>query len=464
MRELSNREKRLIGILAVLVVFAVGWLAKDNLNLDLLGRGLKTKQAHLAETKALISLSKSADQTKQSLRQQTGLHGRVISDTLAAEIERLDLLQQLNQAKRSGDLAKLHPAFREKAGYLIDFRQQNEGEIDNVDQLKEIEGPIFVGEQPEAVIAQQISTVSRSAGLKSNYQLSIKAQPGKKSAQINTEAKTVLKAQLYLSALDKELAELEAEQDRLAEEAEGAMGSMFDIWNMDGESDSAEDVLSTEDDAEGGTDGSNAAAVYSDREESKSDVTSSAIEETSSTNGFKQLPISIPLDARVELIYFIKAEIEQDFRQISGRPDGLIAAQLNSRRTDTNGGFPFKENSILLEECGILLEDYGSEDGSIEEIELANQASIQDFADYLNHTYRRQKEIQQILVKVPITYQPQHYTVSMKFQGQINQASNFIYAVENQLRWLQVRDLKIVIADKKKNLLGFNLMLVANIL
>ena len=268
MRELSNREKRLIGILAVLVVFAVGWLAKDNLNLDLLGRELKTKQAQLAEAKALISLSKSADQTKQSLRQQTGLHGRIISDTLAAEIKGLDLLQQLNQAKRSSDLAKLHPAFREKAGYLIDFRQQNEGEIDNVDQLKEIEGPIFVGEQPEAVIAQQISTAARSAGLKSNYQLSIKAQPGKKSTQINTEAKAILKVQLYLSALDKELAELESEQDRLAEEAEGAMGSMFDIWNMGGDSDSAEDTPSTEN-AEEGTNGSNAEAVYSDGEESK---------------------------------------------------------------------------------------------------------------------------------------------------------------------------------------------------
>jgi len=463
MRELSNREKRLIGILAVLVVFAVGWLAKDNLNLDLLGRELKTKQAQLAEAKALISLSKSADQTKQSLRQQTGLHGRIISDTLAAEIKGLDLLQQLNQAKRSGDLAKLHPAFREKAGYLIDFRQQNEGEIDNVDQLKEIEGPIFVGEQPEAVIAQQISTATRSAGLKSNYQLSIKAQPGKKSTQINTEAKAVLEAQLYLSALDKELAELESEQDRLAEEAEGAMGSMFDIWNMGGDSDSAEDTPSTEN-AEEGTNGSNAEAVYSDGEESKNGVASPATEGASSTNGFKRLPISIPLDARVELIYFIKAEIKQDLRQISGRPDGLISAQLNLGQTDTNGDYPFKENSILLEECEILLDDYGSEGDSIEEIKLADQASIQDFADYLNHTYRRQKEIQQILAKVPITYQPQHYMVSMKFQGQINQASNFIYAVENQLRWLQVRDFKIVIADKKKNLLGFNLMLVANIL
>ena len=463
MRELSNREKRLIGILAVLVVFAVGWLAKDNLNLDLLGRELKTKQAQLAEAKALISLSKSADQTKQSLRQQTGLHGRIISDTLAAEIKGLDLLQQLNQAKRSGDLAKLHPAFREKAGYLIDFRQQNEGEIDNVDQLKEIEGPIFVGEQPEAVIAQQISTAARSAGLKSNYQLSIKAQPGKKSTQINTEAKAVLEAQLYLSALDKELAELESEQDRLAEEAEGAMGSMFDIWNMGGDSDSAEDTPSTEN-AEEGTNGSNAEAVYSDGEESKNGVASPATAGASSTNGFKRLPISIPLDARVELIYFIKAEIKQDLRQISGRPDGLISAQLNLGQTDTNGDYPFKENSILLEECEILLDDYGSEGDSIEEIKLADQASIQDFADYLNHTYRRQKEIQQILARVPITYQPQHYMVSMKFQGQINQASSFIYAVENQLRWLQVRDFKIVIADKKKNLLGFNLMLVANIL
>ena len=463
MRELSNREKRLIGILAVLVVFAVGWLAKDNLNLDLLGRELKTKQAQLAEAKALISLSKSADQTKQSLRQQTGLHGRIISDTLAAEIKGLDLLQQLNQAKRSGDLAKLHPAFREKAGYLIDFRQQNEGEIDNVDQLKEVEGPIFVGEQPEAVIAQQISTAARSAGLKSNYQLSIKAQPGKKSTQINTEAKAVLEAQLYLSALDKELAELESEQDRLAEEAEGAMGSMFDIWNMGGDSDSAEDTPSTEN-AEEGTNGSNAEAVYSDGEESKNGVASPATAGASSTNGFKRLPISIPLDARVELIYFIKAEIKQDVRQISGRPDGLISAQLNLGQTDTNGDYPFKENSILLEECEILLDDYGSEGDSIEEIKLADQASIQDFADYLNHTYRRQKEIQQILARVPITYQPQHYMVSMKFQGQINQASSFIYAVENQLRWLQVRDFKIVIADKKKNLLGFNLMLVANIL
>ena len=463
MRELSNREKRLIGILAVLIVFAVGWLAKDNLNLDLLGQELETKQAQLAEAKALVSLSKSADQTKQSLRQQTGLHGRMISDTLVAEIKGLDLLQQLNQAKRSGDLAKLHPAFREKAGYLIDFRQQNEGEIDNVDQLKEIEGPIFVGEQPEAVIAQQISAAARSAGLRSNYQLSIKAQPGKKSAQINTEAKAVLKAQLYLSALGKELAELEAEQDRLAEEAEGAMGSMFDIWNMDGDSDSAEDAPSTENEEEGANE-SNAEDTYSDGEEGKNGVPSPATEEVPSTNGFKRLPISISLDARVELIYFIKAEIEQDLRQISGRPDGLISAQLNLRQTDTNGGFPFKENSLLLEECEILLEDYGSEGDSIEEIELADQASIQDFADYLNHTYRRQKEIQQILAKVPITYQPQHYMVSMKFQGQLNQASNFIYAVENQLRWLQVRDFKIVIADKKKNLLGFNLILVANIL
>ena len=447
MRELSSREKKLVAFLGFLIVFSVGWLTKDYLNLDLLGRELKIKQGRLLEAQALVALSKEAIQIGPSNRKQTGLQGRIISDTLAGEIEDLDLLVQLNKARRSSDLASLHPSFREKASFLMDFREQEGGTIDDVDQLKEIQGPIFVGEQPEAIIAREISRVADEASVKSNYQLNIKKQPGKKSAKIDKKAKSVFASQLYLDALNDELAGLEAEQDRLAEEAESAVGSMLNFWDTNGNGDQETDVSS---DYDGGNLEGTKTEIVSDQGEDNDNV-------KWTRNGFNYLPVSIPSDARVELIDFIKAEVQDDLWGISGRKEGLIPSQLNLSQTDDNGYSPLKKNSILLDECEILLEDYGSDDDS-------DQLAIKDFTDYLNHTYQRNLSVQKSLEQVTNTHQPNRYMVSMKFQGQIEQISRFIYAVENRLRWLEIKDFKIVIADKKKNQLGFDLTFVANIL
>ena len=435
MNELSSREKTLVLVLGALVILSAGWLAKDHLNLDLLGRELKVKKNQLVETQLLVSLAKNAIQVGPTNREQTGLQGRIISDTLAGEIKDLDLLKKLNEARRASDLANLHPSFRAKASFLIDFREQKGGTIDSIDQLKEIQGPIFVGEQPEAIIARQISRVASGADVKSNYQLNIKKQPGKKSAKIANEAKSIFVDQLYLDALNDELAGLEAEQDQLAEEAENAVSSMMNFWDVD-ENNEGEDSeeAETEMDSDQGED--NVKKVH---------------------NGFHHLPSSIPLDARVDLIDFIKAEIQDDLWGISKRKEGLITDQLNLSQADVNGYSPLKKNSILLDECEILLEDYGSDDDS-------DQIAIRDFTNYVNHTYQRRRSVRQSVDRVSDTHQPNHYIVTMKFQGQIEQVSRFIYAVENSLRWLQIQDFKIVVADKKKNQLGFDLTFVANIL
>ena len=435
MKELSSREKKLGLFLGVLVIFSAVWLAKDHLNLDLLGRELKVKKNQLVETQLLVSLAKDAIQVGPTNREQTGLQGRIISDTLAGEIKDLDLLEKLNEARRASDLASLHPSFRAKASFLINFREQKGGTIDSIDQLKEIQGPIFVGEQPEAIIARQISRVASSADVKSNYQLNIKKQPGKKSAKIANEAKSIFVDQLYLDALNDELASLEAEQDQLAEEAENAVSSMMNFWDVD-ENNRGEDSeeAETEMDSDQGED--NVKKVH---------------------NGFHYLPSSIPLDARVDLIDFIKAEIQDDLWGISKRKEGLITDQLNLSQVDVNGYSPLKKNSILLDECEILLEDYGSDDDS-------DQIAIRDFTNYVNHTYQRRRSVRQSVDRVSDTHQPNHYIVTMKFQGQIEQVSRFIYTVENSLRWLQIKDFKIVVADKKKNQLGFDLTFVANIL
>ena len=50
MKELSSREKKLGLVLGVLVIFSAVWLAKDHLNLDLLGRELKVKKNQLLFT------------------------------------------------------------------------------------------------------------------------------------------------------------------------------------------------------------------------------------------------------------------------------------------------------------------------------------------------------------------------------------------------------------------------------
>ena len=435
MKELSSREKKLGLVLGVLVIFSAVWLAKDHLNLDLLGRELKVKKNQLVETQLLVSLAKNAIQVGPTNREQTGLQGRIISDTLAGEIKDLDLLKKLNEARRASDLANLHPSFRAKASFLIDFREQKGGTIDSIDQLKEIQGPIFVGEQPEAIIARQISRVASSADVKSNYQLNIKKQPGKKSAKIANEAKSIFVDQLYLDALNHELAGLEAEQDQLAKEAENAVSSMMSFWDVDeNNEDEDSEEAETEMDSDQGED--NVKKVH---------------------NGFHYLPSSIPLDARVDLIDFIKAEIQDDLWGISKRKEGLITDQLNLSQADVNGYSPLKKNSILLDECEILLEDYGSDEDS-------DQIAIRDFTNYINHTYQRRRSVRQSVDRVSDSHQPNHYIVTMKFQGQIEQVSRFIYAVENSLRWLQIKDFKIVVADKKKNQLGFDLTFVANIL
>ena len=131
----------------------------------------------------LVQLAQVTQQIDREIQAQIGLEGQIISDSLFEEIaDRVDL-EALNRANRAAALAALHPALENKADSLLAYKKHY-GEFESLDKLKEIRGPIFEGEQAQAVISRRISDLAKRAGLRPNYQLNIRPMPGAKSENL----------------------------------------------------------------------------------------------------------------------------------------------------------------------------------------------------------------------------------------------------------------------------------------
>jgi len=482
MRKLTQREKFLFAIVAVVVVVVLFISVGPGVRQRFSGGTLETKRNQLQTAQELVSLAQITESIEEQIRNQAGLQGQIISDSLFTEISDKVRLEQLNQARQASELAALHPALKEKAETLLAYRKQR-GQFESLDELRKVQGPLFEGEQPQAVISRQISEFAQKAGLRPNYQLNIKPMSGKKSEKISPQAKKNLALYLYMSQLDEELKQLQvedsrngAEQNKKQTEAEAALDAIYDVWL--GDDKAAADNNEKE------------ALKLASKAVEKSDTTvepkgapntpsKPKLSKANQGGQFAQFPAVIPLAVRIQLIQLIQSNLKLQLAGAAEFKKGFLDEQVTVVNGEAKGGFlgigskkqkpqaRFAPGSILLAKFEELMNQSEQVDDTPEgkegqRLDVAGQRNA--LANYIDQILKQKEKFNGWFAKVPSTHQPEEYIVEITFKGEIDKVVKLIQSIEGSLKWLSVRGLKISIVDKNQTLLNAELSMVAKIL
>ena len=477
MRKLTRREIILLTIVALVVLIL---LIEPIIRQGFPGDELSIKQEKLQTAQNLVQLAQVTQRIDREIQAQVGLEGQIISDSLFEEIaDRVDL-EALNRANRASALAALHPALENKADSLLTYKKHY-GEFESLDKLKEIRGPIFEGEQAQAVISQRISDLARKAGLRPNYQLNIRPIPGTKSEKLPAQTKKNLVYHLYLGDLANELQQLQSEQSVIekAEEQqqieteEAAMEAMFDAWwGKDDVEENKENIVETK-------------SKKQSTQELEAEANTAPTQDTQPTSKplqqagnrqFVSLPEVIPLRLRIELLQFIQSNLKQ---QLSGATElrrGFLADQIAVEIDEASGGFlgigsqkqttevKFSRNSTLLSQFETLINRYEADHADDTDKPLNYDQQIRALTEYVDEILEQEDKLHSWLTTVPSIYQPEAYIVDMRFSNNLERIVRLIYEIESSSKWLQVRDLQITIADKKETTISANLSMIARVL
>ncbi len=483
MRKLTRREIVLLAVVGlVLLIFLVEPIIQQGFP----GDELAAKQEKLETAQNLVQLAQVTQQIDREIQAQVGLEGQIISDSLFEEIVNRVDLKALNRANRAAALAVLHPALENKADSLLAYKKHY-GEFESLDKLKEIRGPIFEGEQAQAVISRRISDLANKAGLRPNYQLNIRPMPGAKSENLPLQTKKNLVYHLYLGELANELQQLESQHSALEAEAEqrqietqeATMEAMFDAWwgKDDAEDESQAGVVeieSKEQSADNDTVEAPDSEVDSTLTKDKPSTPQSL--EREANRQFVSLPEVIPLTLRIELLQFIQSNLEQQLAGAVEFRKGFLAAQIAAETDEASGGFlgigarkqttaiKFKPNSVLLSNFEKLIDRYERDYTEDTERTLDYDQQLRALTQYVDQILEREDQLHSWLASVPSTHQPETYIVDMRFSNRIERVVRLIYAIESSSKWLQVRDLQITIADKKETTISANLSMIARVL
>ena len=483
MRKLTRRETVLIAIVGLVLLIL---LIEPIIRQGFPGDELATKREKLQTAQNLVQLAQITQRTDREIQAQVGLEGQIISNSLFEEIANRVDLESLNRANRAAALAALHPALEDKADSLLAYKTHY-GEFESLDRLKEIRGPIFEGEQAQAVISRRISNLANKAGLRPNYQLNIRPMPGTKSENLPPQTKKNLVYYLYLGELANELQGLESQQNAIKEKdaqqqienEEAAMEAMFDAWwgKDEAKDESQEGVVEVKPEE--------ASPKEDMGEELDSKVESITTEDKSTdlkpvqqeaNRQFASLPEVIPLALRIELLQFIQSNVKQ---QLAGTVEfrrGFLAGQIAAETDQARGGFlgigakkqttaiKFKPNSVLLSEFEKLMNRYERDYGEDTERPLDYDRQLRALTQYVDQILEQEDKLHSWLATVPSTHQPETYIVDMRFSNRIERVVRLIYAIESSSKWLQVRDLQITIADKKETTISANLSMIARVL
>ena len=433
------------------------------------------KRERLQTAEKLILLDKQANRSDESLREQVGLRGRLISDSLIDEISKVHNVQTINRTRQVADLIAIHPALEGKATTFFAYKNQRGG-FANLEELKTIQGSIFEGEQPRVVISQRISQLARRSGLKPDYQLNIKPSPGKKSETISRQAKRNFILFSYMNGLEDELRRLkeqaaqntESPQEQLDEESE-LERAMFEGWWGDYDSskvnydDSKDGMLYEAEPVK------NEATIDADAKSNSSsdpipardrDLPVAKDRQIEENLSFVQLPATIPIELRVQLIEFILSFITSelngatDFKrgffsdQISRVDEGSPRKFLDFGREVSSVQVRLRENSALLAKFEDLIsrhEDTLMADSreSTEGV-LDYEEQIMALTEYVDDTEMQIKRLENWLVGVSMTYHPELYGVDMKFISGVGTVVKLMELIDVSTKWLYVRNLKIV--------------------
>ena len=398
MRPLTKREQTLFALAGSVAIIALLLKFAPLVRHGMYGTQLTVKREQFQTSKELVELAEITEQAHVKLREKVGLQGKIIPDSLFQEISKEeDALKSLNRARTTSDLAKLHPALEGKADALFAYRTEH-SRLKSLDALKEIEGSIFAGEEPQVVIAKRIDGFTKKAGLKPNYQLNIKRAPGKKSETIPTQARQNLVLHLYLDELDAELEELQKQQEeaerKQAEAEDEALNAVYDAWwdddemadtedNPDKVDDDSEppkteksepsdeqvdkdasdpegdkksepapekskpsneqvdeDASDPEGDKKSKPAPEKAKKAIPPQKEAPADVTPTAAPESDDTKRqFAPLPKTIPVPLRIALIQFIRSNIELQMAGAADSKKGFIENQVRTSNIKPKRGF-----------------------------------------------------------------------------------------------------------------------------
>ena len=483
MRKLTRREIILLAVVGLVLLIV---LIEPIIRQGFPGDELTTKQEKLETAQNLVQLAQVTQQIDREIQAQVGLEGQIISDSLFEEIASRVDLEALNRANRAATLAALHPALENKADSLLAYKKHY-GEFESLDKLKEIRGPIFEGEQAQAVISRRISDLANKAGLRPNYQLNIRSMPGAKSENLPPQTKKNLVYHLYLGELGNELQQLESQQSAIEDEEEqqqietdeAAMEAMFDAWwgKDDAKDESQEGVVEIESEEQSADDDT--------VEKPDSEVDSVPTKDKPSTpkslkreanRQFVSLPEVLPLTLRIELLQFIQSNLKQQLAGTVELRRGFLAAQIATETDEAKGGFlgigakkqmtaiKFKPNSVLLSKFEKLINRYETDYAEDTEKVLDYDQQLRALTQYIDQILEQEDKLQSWLATVPSTHQPETYIVDMRFNNKIERVVRLIYAIESSSKWLQVRDLQMTIADKKNTTINATLSMIARVL
>ena len=483
MRKLTRREIILLAVVGLVLLIV---LVEPIIRQGFPGNELTAKREKLETAQNLVQLAQVTQQIDRDIQAQVGLEGQIISDSLFEEVASRVDLEALNRANRARALAALHPALENKADSLLAYKTHY-GEFGSLDKLKEIRGPIFEGEQAQAVISRRISDLANKAGLHPNYQLNIRPMPGAKSENLPPQTKRNLVYYLYLGELANELQQLESQQHPIEDEEEqrhieteeAAMEAMFDAWwgKDEAEDESQEGVVeikSEEQSADDKTVDEPDPEVDSILTKDKPSTPKSL--KRDSNRQFVSLPEVIPLTLRIELLQFIQSNMKQQLADVVEFRRGFLAAQIVTETDEATGGFfgigakkqttaiKFKPNSVLLSKFEKLINRYRADYAEDTEKVLDYDQQLRALTQYVDQILEQEEKLQGWLASVPSTHQPETYIVDMRFSNRIERVVRLIYAIESSSKWLQVRDLQITIADKRKTTINANLSMIARVL
>ena len=474
MRELTRREKTLLGIVGLIALIVILLRVLPTVLQGLAGSMTAEKRERLQTAEKLVLLDKQANRSDESLREQVGLRGRLISDSLFDEISKVHNVQTINQTRQVADLIAIHPALEGKATTFFAYKNQRGG-FANLEELKTIQGSIFEGEQPRVVISQRISQLARRSGLKPDYQLNIKPSPGKKTEKISRQAKRNFILFSYMNGLEDELRRLKEQaeqkappQEQLDEESE-LERAMFEGWWGDYDSSKVNNDDSTDGMLREAEPAKNEAAVDADsKSNTPSDGNPAGDQDSSKTKdqsieenlSFVQLPAIIPIELRVQLIEFILSFITSELNgatefkrgffsdQISRVDEGSPRKFLEFGRKASNVQVRLRENSALLAKFEDLISRHEDTqmDDSRESTEgvLDYEEQIMALTEYVDDTELQIKRLENWLAGVSLTYQPELYGVDMKFISGVGTVVKLMELIDVSTKWLYVRNLKIV--------------------
>ena len=513
MRKLTKREKVLLAIVGSIGLIVLALRILPAALQGLAGGTIAEKRERLQTAENLVQLDKHANRIDESLRGHVGLQGRLISDSLFAEISQLHSVQAFNQVRQVSDLIALHPALEAKAATLFAYKTRRGG-LAKLEELKTVQGSIFEGEQPRVVISQRISQLAKKSGLEPDYQLNIKPPPGKKTEKIPRQAKQNFVLYSYMKQLEDELKLLNEQPEKLVQkqvDTESELErAMFDAWwgNFDAPKAPSEnsqdgDVRETRPEGTGmeapkpsSSSTQGAAGAKSSFDGDYSSATRLAEHQdlpvpqerlVTEKSPFAPLPVIIPIALRAQLIEFIHPFIELELYGATEFKRGFLAEQITRFNGNAPRGFAgfgpkapdvqvrLKEDSILLAKFEDLIGRYkaaqtNDSDKPTDGI-LDYDVQIMALTEYVDSIEQQIKRLQNSLASVALAHEPEVYGIEIKFKSDIGTVVRLIELIETSTKWLYVKNLKIVNdktakkdEDKEKRRLSVELSMIAKAL